>query len=91
MSKIVNAAKPAVVSKHQIHSQDTGSCETQIAVLSSEIQNRVKHLQKNPKDHTARKAILRSVNQRRRTLKYLASISQTRARKVVTAHSMKGL
>lgn len=91
MSKTVNAKKPALIAKHQIHDADTGSPETQIGILTTEISNLTDHLKQNPKDFSSRRGLLRKVGRRRSLLRYLSTASQSRYKKVLVANNLKAL
>ena len=50
---------------------DTGSTETQIAVLTERIKNITSHLKNNKKDHSGRRGLVILVAKRRKLLNYL--------------------
>ena len=50
---------------------DTGSTETQIAVLTERIKNITSHLKNNKKDHHGRRWLVILVSKRRKLLNYL--------------------
>ena len=50
---------------------DTGSTETQIAVLTERIKNITSHLKNNKKDHSGRRGLVILVAKRRKLLSYL--------------------
>ena len=54
---------------------DTGSTETQIAVLTERIKNITSHLQDNKKDHSGRRGLVILVSKRRKLLNYLRRIN----------------
>ena len=54
------------------HDSDTGSPESQVAVLTKQIDDLSKHLKKNAKDFHSRRGLLQMVADRRKHLKYLA-------------------
>lgn len=87
-SKAVNKSK--IIQKHQIHNQDKGSCEVQIAILTEEVKNLTTHLQTNPKDYSSRRGLLKKVGKRRSLLRYLATVSVARYKKVIAANHLKG-
>ena len=66
-----NKKKARVIKKHQTHEGDTGSSEVQIALLTAEIDELVKHLKSHHKDHSSRRGLLRKVNTRRRLMRFL--------------------
>ena len=53
---------------------DTGSTETQIAVLTERIRNITSHLKNNKKDHSGRRGLVILVSKRRKLLNYLRRI-----------------
>ena len=55
----------------QLHERDTGSADVQVALLTERINHLTEHLQKNIKDHSSRRGLLKMVGQRRRLLDYL--------------------
>lgn len=63
--------KEKLIKKFKTHESDTGSSAVQIAILTSEIEEITKHLQKHKKDFSTRRGLLRKVGQRKRLLKYL--------------------
>jgi small subunit ribosomal protein S15 len=91
MSKIVQAKKKSVIAKHQVHQNDVGSTEVQIAILKTEIDNLTSHLKINPKDFSSRRGLLRKVGKRRSLLRYLSSVSPARYKKVLSVNNLKPL
>lgn len=63
--------KAKVIEEFRIHERDTGSADVQIALLTQRINQLTEHLQKNLKDHSSRRGLLKMVGQRRRLLDYL--------------------
>lgn len=66
----------ALVKKMQSHKNDTGSTEVQIALLTSRINDLVKHLKEHGKDNDSRQGLLRMVGRRRRLLRFLKNSSE---------------
>ena len=64
--KKANAIKPV-----QRHDGDTGSPESQVALLTRKINELSSHLKKNPKDFHSRRGLLQMVADRRKQLRYL--------------------
>ena len=62
----INAMK-----KVRKHDSDTGSSESQVAVLDRRIGQLSKHLKKNTKDFHSRRGLLQLVAKKRKHLKYL--------------------
>ena len=63
--------KTKMIEEFRIHERDTGSADVQIALLTQRINHLTEHLQKNVKDHSSRRGLLKMVGQRRRLLDYL--------------------
>ena len=63
--------KGKTIEGFQIHERDTGSADVQAALLTDRINHLTEHLQKNIKDHSSRRGLLKMVGQRRRLLDYL--------------------
>ena len=63
--------KKKLLKKYQLHENDTGSPQVQIALLSSRIEELSDHLTKHKKDLHSRRGLLQLVGQRRRLIKYL--------------------
>lgn len=75
--------KRAVVEKHARGSNDTGSPEVQVALLSARIGDLGPHFEKHKKDHHSRRGLLKLVNQRRQMLDYLKSRDEGRYSKLI--------
>ncbi|MGQ9474229.1 MAG: 30S ribosomal protein S15 [Candidatus Caldatribacteriaceae bacterium] len=63
--------KREIIEQFKIHSEDTGSPEVQIALLTARIKELTDHLKQHPKDFHSRKGLFVMVGQRRRLLNYL--------------------
>ena len=70
--------KTMLIEKHRLHTQDTGSCEVQVALYTSRIKHLTEHLRSNPKDFSCRRGLIALTNQRRRQLRYLKRLSNDR-------------
>ncbi|MGC8651155.1 MAG: 30S ribosomal protein S15 [Minisyncoccia bacterium] len=77
-----STVKEKIIKTFSTHKADTGSPEVQIALLTKEIEELVKHLKKNPKDFHSRRGLLGMVSKRRRLLAYLKEESLTRYHKI---------
>lgn len=62
----------------QLHNDDTGSPEVQVAILSERITRLSDHLKDHKKDNHSRRGLLQMVNKRRRLLSYLKKKSEER-------------
>ena len=65
------AEKQAVISQYRTHENDTGSTETQVAVLTARISSLTRHLRVHKHDESTRRGLLMMVGRRRRLLRYL--------------------
>lgn len=70
--------KKETIKGFQKHDTDTGSSEVQIALLTERINGLTDHFKKNKKDHHSRRGLLMLVNRRRKLLKYLKSVDNTK-------------
>ncbi len=64
--------KESIISQFRMHTEDTGSPEVQIALLTERIQGLTDHLRTHKHDFHSRRGLLKLVGQRRRLLAYLA-------------------
>ena len=69
--KLQQMAKGDLIKKYQIHKEDTGSSEVQVAVLTKKIADLTGHLKEHKKDFDSRMGLLKMVGKRRRLLNYL--------------------
>jgi small subunit ribosomal protein S15 len=76
--------KQEIIKSFQIHENDTGSPEVQIAILTDRINYLNDHLKVNKKDHHSRRGLLKMVGQRRSLLDYLKKNDFERYRTIVT-------
>jgi len=76
--------KQEIIKAYQVHENDTGSPEVQIAILTDRINYLNEHLKANKKDHHSRRGLLKMVGQRRSLLDYLKKSDFDRYRNIVT-------
>ncbi|NLW44690.1 MAG: 30S ribosomal protein S15 [Syntrophomonadaceae bacterium] len=76
--------KQQLIKDFQLHENDTGSPEVQIALLTNRINYLNEHLKVHKKDHHSRRGLLKMVGQRRALLDYLQKKDFERYRAVVT-------
>ncbi len=81
--------KNALIKKYQIHKDDTGSPEVQIAILTEEIKQVSDHLKIHRKDNHSRRGLLKMVGNRRRLLRYLKNEDAKRWEKLVDKLKLK--
>ena len=70
--------KQALIKEYATTTNDSGSPEVQVAILSERIKNLTEHLKDHTKDNHSRRGLLVMVGQRRRMLDYLKSTSEKR-------------
>ena len=75
--------------KTQRHDADTGSPESQVAVLTKRIDELASHLKKNHKDNHSRRGLLQMVADRRKHLKYLEGKDAKAYNKLIKALGLK--
>lgn len=81
--------KDNLIRKYQVHKDDTGSPEVQIAILSKEIDQVSEHLKIHRKDNHSRRGLLKMVGNRRRLLRFLKSEDAKRYDKIVEKLKLK--
>ena len=65
--------KEELINEYAVGTNDTGSAEVQVAILSERIRNLTEHLREHKKDFHSRRGLLMMVGKRRRLLDYLKS------------------
>jgi small subunit ribosomal protein S15 len=76
--------KGEIVGDYARGSNDTGSPEVQIALLSARINDLSEHFSTHKRDHSSRRGLLKLVTQRRKLLDYLKSADPSRYQDVVS-------
>ena len=77
------ADKQAVIEEYRTHENDTGSTESQVAVLTTRIIELTQHLREHKHDESTRRGLLKLVGRRRRLLRYLNSQDVSRYRALI--------
>ena len=90
MSK-VEERKEKIIKKYKTHTGDTGSPEVQVALFTEKINELVKHLKKNKKDHHSRRGLLGMVSKRKRLLTYLKRQDEKRYASIAKKLGLKTL
>ena len=75
--------KLTIMKTYQLHENDSGSPEVQVALLSEKINHLTEHFRVHKTDHHSRRGLLRMVGQRRRLLDYLRDTEIERYRNIV--------
>ncbi|HMA62499.1 MAG TPA: 30S ribosomal protein S15 [bacterium] len=68
---ITKERKQELIEKFGEDSEDTGSPQVQIAILTERIKNITEHLKGAKQDHSSRRGLLKLVSRRKNLLKYL--------------------
>lgn len=83
------AKKKEVIQQHQIHQQDTGSPEAQVAIFNARIRELTEHFRTHRKDHHSRYGLYRLVGKQRRLLRYLYKKDATRYYRLINELGMR--
>ena len=75
---ITKQRKQELIGTHKRGTNDTGSPEVQVAILTSRINGLTQHLQSHSKDYACRRGLLMLVGRRRRLLDYLKQVDGQR-------------
>ena len=86
---LTKTKKQKIIKDVQIHAEDTGSAEAQIAILSKRIEELTKHLKTHAKDNHSRRGLLQMVADRQTLLKYLQKKSSSRYDSLVKKLDLK--
>lgn len=80
---ITAARKTELISDYATKTNDTGSPEVQVAILTERINNLTEHFRTHKKDLHSRQGLLKMVSRRRRLLDYLKRNDQERYATVI--------
>ncbi|MCW8929662.1 MAG: 30S ribosomal protein S15 [Gammaproteobacteria bacterium] len=75
--------KSEIVKEHSRGTNDTGSPEVQVALLSAKITDLTEHFKVHLHDHHSRQGLLRMVSKRRKMLDYLKKKDSERYRALI--------
>jgi small subunit ribosomal protein S15 len=70
--------------------QDTGSVESQVALLTERIRGLTEHFQTHKKDHHSRRGLLKLVGTRRRLLRYMQNEDLAGYRELIVKLGIRG-
>lgn len=76
--------KAEIVKKFHLATNDTGSPEVQVAILTARINKLTEHFKVHKHDHHSRQGLLKLVSKRRTQLNYLKRRDLSRYRELVT-------
>lgn len=81
--------KADLVKKYARGTNDTGSAEVQIAILTEEIKTLTEHLKEHKHDFHSRRGLLKKVGQRRNMLNYLFKSDVARYREIIKSLGLR--
>lgn len=79
-----------IIGNHAIHSDDVGSSEVQIALLTRRIADLTEHLKEHKKDFASRRGMFQMVSRRRSLLRYLRGKNPVEYAKLVKSLGLRG-
>jgi small subunit ribosomal protein S15 len=82
--------KVEIVEQFGRGTNDTGSPEVQIALLTTRIKQLTEHLKVNKHDYHSRRGLLKLVGQRRRHMRYLSRTDTSRYRQLIDSLGIRG-
>lgn len=86
---VADINKSEVIKQFARGTNDTGSPEVQVALLTTRINELTPHFKANMKDHHSRRGLLRMVSRRRRLLDYLKASDADRYRALIEALGLR--
>lgn len=81
---LVNEKKKVIINNFKSHSQDTGSAQVQVALLTERINLLTEHFKLHKKDFHSRRGLLILVGKRRRLLNYLKGKDTAKYQELIT-------
>ena len=75
--------KHALIKDYSTKTNDTGSPEVQVAILTERISNLTEHFKAHVKDNHSRRGLLKLVSQRRQLLDYVKSRDEARYKTLI--------
>ena len=73
-----------ITREYQLHENDTGSAELQVAILTERIKQVTDHLRTHKKDTHSRRGLVTMVSKRRRLLNYISGEDVNRYQSLIT-------
>ena len=87
---ITKENKKEVISKFAINSNDTGSSEVQIAVLTERITNLIEHFKNHKHDNHSKRGRVALGNNRKKLLSYLSKKDNEKYLKLIKELNIRG-
>ena len=82
--------KKEIISNFAINTNDTGSAEVQIAVLSERITNLIEHFKNHKQDKHSKRGLIAMVNKRKKLLSYLLKKDETKYKEIIKKLNIRG-
>ena len=87
---ITKESKKDIISKFATNTNDTGSAEVQIAVLSERINNLIDHFKNHKHDNHSKRGLLAMVNKRKKLLSYLNKKNPSGYQEIIKKLKIRG-
>ncbi len=87
---ITKEKKEKLIKKFEVHPNDSGSPEVQIAIFTERINELTKHLKTHKNDNHSRRGLLKLVAKRKKLLDYLKEENKKRFNKIIINLKLKG-
>ena len=87
---ITKENKKEIISNFAVNSNDTGSAEVQIAVLSERITNLIEHFKNHKQDNHSKRGLLAMVSKRKKLLSYLFKRNEAKYQEIIKKLNIRG-
>ena len=87
---ITKENKKEIISNFAVNSNDTGSAEVQIAVLSERITNLIGHFKNHKQDNHSKRGLLAMVSKRKKLLSYLFKKNEAKYKEIIKKLNIRG-
>jgi len=87
---ITKENKKEIILNFAINTNDTGSAEVQIAVLSERITNLTEHFKNHKQDKHSKRGLIAMVNKRKKLLSYLLKKDETKYKEIIKKLNIRG-
>ena len=87
---ITKENKKEIISNFAVNSNDTGSAEVQIAVLSERITNLIEHFKNHKQDNHSKRGLLAMVSKRKKLLSYLFKKNEAKYQEIIKKLNIRG-
>ncbi|MBV54666.1 MAG: 30S ribosomal protein S15 [Candidatus Marinimicrobia bacterium] len=80
---LTRQSKREIINKYGKNEKDSGSAESQIALLTENIRGLQDHFKEHKKDHHSRRGLIKMVSKRRKLVKYLQKTDYESYKKLI--------